>query len=317
MTAVVEMAVGMQPRPVGHNNTNVFHLVYCCAKDDVCSNGIYPDFLAGVRNQAQATDLLKASTRDGLPPWDAPAMMFTSGHPKCTQHPYYKEAVRRHADAPFVRAPQRYANRWAFGQMIFWPAVIKSLHARPLLVASGDHEVFWHTAYAAALSKSDTVDMHMSRAAVPLGNRSLTMHYVQGASLVGHPGAHPPARARFHPKTRFCAAVISSVMRRNMYPTEALVRHAMLALLSEYKACPNLSRNYASPAEACNGTFTAVSKCVAPYKFVVAMENSRVPGYISEKLFDALDAGGVPVYVRPRIERRTFTSRSPPSPALN
>ena len=40
------------------------------------------------------------------------------------------------------------------------------------------------------------------------------------------------------------------------------------------------------------------------YRFVVAYENTRLPGYISEKLFDCLFAGCVPVYLgEPNIKR--------------
>jgi hypothetical protein len=40
------------------------------------------------------------------------------------------------------------------------------------------------------------------------------------------------------------------------------------------------------------------------YRFVLCYENSRLPGYVSEKIFDGLLAGSVPVYLgEPHIER--------------
>lgn len=45
-------------------------------------------------------------------------------------------------------------------------------------------------------------------------------------------------------------------------------------------------------------------KVLQRYRFVVSYENTRLPGYISEKLFDCLFAGCVPVYLgEPNIER--------------
>lgn len=56
----------------------------------------------------------------------------------------------------------------------------------------------------------------------------------------------------------------------------------------------------------CKGPVPPLDKLAVlrDYRFVVCYENSRLPGYISEKLFDCLYAGSVPVYWgEPNIQR--------------
>jgi hypothetical protein len=56
----------------------------------------------------------------------------------------------------------------------------------------------------------------------------------------------------------------------------------------------------------CKGPVPPMSKLsvLKEYRFVVSYENSRLPGYVSEKLFDCLFTGSVPVYWgEPNIQR--------------
>ena len=66
----------------------------------------------------------------------------------------------------------------------------------------------------------------------------------------------------------------------------------------------------------------AKRELLAAYKFVIAIENTLVPDYVSEKFFDALAAGAVPIYLgAPNIdeyapgERAFVDARAPRSVA--
>lgn len=87
------------------------------------------------------------------------------------------------------------------------------------------------------------------------------------------------------------------------YLTDFVVRHAFVALLKRRVIDrPNVTvdaigrfSNYGR-AKSCPGWIDRMPDCFAPYKFAIVMENSRLPGYISEKLLNAYLGHSVPVY---------------------
>ena len=98
-------------------------------------------------------------------------------------------------------------------------------------------------------------------------------------------------------KTRFCAF---------LYSRPAQERDALFDLLSAYKPVAALGRSKSGDARAGadRAVYTpdltymdlAVQK-YAPFKFVIAGENSRRPGYVTEKIVSAMLAHAVPIYV--------------------
>jgi hypothetical protein len=85
-------------------------------------------------------------------------------------------------------------------------------------------------------------------------------------------------------KTKFCNFVYSNASAR--------VRLLFYGMLSRYKKVDSAGRfmnNVGGPVP---------DKCafVADYKFTIAFENSRYPGYVSEKLLDPMMVDSVPIY---------------------
>lgn len=75
-----------------------------------------------------------------------------------------------------------------------------------------------------------------------------------------------------------------------------------LGLQVLYKRFPSLgiARNYPS----WRGPVAVKNTAMRPYKFAIAYENAVFPGYMTEKIFDALFAGCVPVYLgEPEVEK--------------
>lgn len=87
-------------------------------------------------------------------------------------------------------------------------------------------------------------------------------------------------------RTKFCAAVISNNMTTNGF------RMKFIDELNKYKKVDMGGRflnNVGGPVE-------SKIKFLSSYKFSIAMENSEGDGYISEKIYDSLISGTIPIY---------------------
>ena len=85
-------------------------------------------------------------------------------------------------------------------------------------------------------------------------------------------------------KKKFCAWVVSN--------GSAEVRNLFYDKLSEYKTVDSggaYKNNVGGPVE-------DKMQFLGNYKFSICFENSKTPGYISEKLSDAFEAGTIPIY---------------------
>ena len=103
-------------------------------------------------------------------------------------------------------------------------------------------------------------------------------------------------------RSKFCGFITKSVFLRSHYKqADALIRHAMMRLLSEYKKCerPN-----------CRGGWWDTKECFSNYKFAITMENTSEKGYITEKLFNAVMGDSMPIYFgAPDIAKYVNTNR--------
>lgn len=109
--------------------------------------------------------------------------------------------------------------------------------------------------------------------------------YADPAVLVRPPGYD--ARAVLAKKTGFC----NFVYRRSGLPGHVR-RERFFEKLSRYKWVDSggIARNNIGGPVADKRGF------IAGYKFTIAFENTSQPGYVTEKLFDPLQAGSVPIY---------------------
>jgi len=85
-----------------------------------------------------------------------------------------------------------------------------------------------------------------------------------------------------------------------------LLRRVLPAILTRRLVAAVAGQRRRAVEAICKGPVPPLNKLsvLRDYRFVVSYENSRLPGYISEKLFDCLFAGSVPVYWgEPNIER--------------
>lgn len=86
------------------------------------------------------------------------------------------------------------------------------------------------------------------------------------------------------PKTGFCSAVFSNPTPERM----ALVE----AFKNQYKPISCFGRPFGSHTDGEHLKYLIVSQ----YKFSLCPENTRYPGYVTEKLFHAKTAGAIPIY---------------------
>lgn len=86
------------------------------------------------------------------------------------------------------------------------------------------------------------------------------------------------------PKAGFCSAVFSNPTTERM----ALVE----AFKSQYKPISCFGRPFGSHTDGEHLKYLIVSQ----YKFSLCPENTRYPGYVTEKLFHAKTAGAIPIY---------------------
>lgn len=95
---------------------------------------------------------------------------------------------------------------------------------------------------------------------------------------------HDPADRRMHPKTRGVSLVASG--KRTAVGHQ--LRHALVAALRDVPDVDVCGRGYRPVATKAEAT--------APFRFTVVVENSRAPGYFTEKLLDAFVTGTAPIY---------------------
>ena len=105
-------------------------------------------------------------------------------------------------------------------------------------------------------------------------------------------------------KTKFCAY---------MYRYDIAHRVALFDALNKYKSVDALgkSRNK-NRRHAFQGTnpYDAAVSIYKPYKFVICCENHVIPGYITEKIINAMLAGAIPIYYGAPDITQHFNSKS-------
>ncbi len=92
-------------------------------------------------------------------------------------------------------------------------------------------------------------------------------------------------------KTKFCALVVS-----NAHPKKTSRRIAFFHALSGYKTVDSGGRyanNIGGPLPVGHD---AKREFLLPYRFALAFENKALPGYTTEKLFEAMEARCIPIY---------------------
>eukprot|EP00750_Incisomonas_marina_P010213 INCI16251.3.p1 GENE.INCI16251.3~~INCI16251.3.p1 ORF type:complete len:494 (-),score=67.93 INCI16251.3:344-1825(-) len=96
----------------------------------------------------------------------------------------------------------------------------------------------------------------------------------------------------FEERTGFAASIISHCGARSL--RDAYVNHLSDALgtgrVHQYGACGSLSNMTGLGLK-------GARKALAKYMFYFAFENSIEPGYVTEKLFESLEPGAIPVYL--------------------
>jgi len=105
---------------------------------------------------------------------------------------------------------------------------------------------------------------------------------------------HHPNRYQKQPKVQFCNFVY-----RNQRPQE---RQRFCKLLQEYKHvdCPgevlNNMPNFTQRGRKARDWLSDKISFISKYKFTIAFENESSPNYVTEKIFDPLYAGSIPIY---------------------
>lgn len=110
----------------------------------------------------------------------------------------------------------------------------------------------------------------------------------------------------FEQRTGFAASIISHCGARSL--RDIYINHLSVALGSDrvhqYGACGNMSNMTGLGLK-------GARKALAQYKFYFAFENSIEPGYVTEKLFQSLEPGTIPVYLgAPDVPRITSRSKA-------
>ncbi len=114
-------------------------------------------------------------------------------------------------------------------------------------------------------------------------------------------------KAEWERKQKFCAFVVSNPMNP--------VRNAAFQTLDSYKHVDSAGRLYNNVGD---GIFAGAGggggelrklEFLKDYKFVLAYENQRAPGYITEKIMHAKAAGAVPIYWGAREVVEDFDTR--------
>jgi len=120
-----------------------------------------------------------------------------------------------------------------------------------------------------------------------------TIHYIQANQLAHQFNKvdkmlHHTVPEKTSTPMNFCAFITKSTFLRNHYKqADALIRHAMFSLLSEYKKCKR---------PRCRGGFWDTKECYKNFKFAITMENTAERGYVTEKLFSGIMGDTMPIY---------------------
>lgn len=104
------------------------------------------------------------------------------------------------------------------------------------------------------------------------------------------------------------AAYSFGKFRMDIYHGEYVVRHAFVNLLHEIVSRDPKYRidslgGFTMPgmnARHCSGHYNENVRCFSEYRFAIVMENSRVDGYVSEKILHAFLNHAIPVYFGPK-----------------
>jgi len=114
-------------------------------------------------------------------------------------------------------------------------------------------------------------------------------------------------------KTRFCCFVVSKRHRSKKHGKLAAERIALFEKINAWKRVDSAGAIYNNVGyRAPRGT--DFLRWIANYKYMICLENSIEPGYITEKPFQAWFAGTVPIYHGACIERLNGESIIPGHP---
>jgi alpha(1,3/1,4) fucosyltransferase len=106
-------------------------------------------------------------------------------------------------------------------------------------------------------------------------------------------------------KTRFCSFVVS-----NQHPTKNRNRAELFEKLSRYKPVDSGGRYRNNIGGAVPGGSQNKIAFLRAYKFNIAFENSSLPGYTTEKLYEAMAARSLPLYWGNPLIAEEFNPRS-------
>lgn len=131
------------------------------------------------------------------------------------------------------------------------------------------------------------------------------IHYLQTVQLAnkfGKTNKMLTHKVSTKAQSKFCAFITKSIFLRTHYKQpDALIRHAMFQLISEYKKCERPK---------CRGGFWDTKECYKDYKFAITMENTAEKGYVTEKLFSGIMGDTMPIYFgAPDIAKYVNTKR--------
>ena len=110
---------------------------------------------------------------------------------------------------------------------------------------------------------------------------------------------------QFIPKTKFC---------NFLYSHKVPYREAFFSQLSRYKKvdAPGMSMNNMPGIDTLYGgsRWEIKRQFLSDYKFTIAFENDIYPGYQTEKLYDAMLAGSIPIYCGDPLVGEIFNTKS-------
>ena len=128
------------------------------------------------------------------------------------------------------------------------------------------------------------------------------VHYGGPEDLIKQPNEAEQILAR---KTKFCAFIVSGHNpRKNRNRVEFFQR------LSRYKRVDSGGRYLNNIGGPVAGYSTGKVEFLKQYKFNICFENASVPGYTTEKIFEAMRARCLPIYWGNRLVGREFNTRS-------
>lgn len=95
----------------------------------------------------------------------------------------------------------------------------------------------------------------------------------------------------FAAKSKFCSFVVSS-----QHPRKNRNRSDFFLKLSKYKRVDSGGRFMNNIGGPIQGSSNGKVEFLKPYKFNIAFENQKIPGYTTEKIFEAMLARTMPIY---------------------